>query len=127
VAIATVPYSIQIDHDGRKYNVHVPALSVPKCSNCGAISIDEDAENQIDAAFRKEADLLTPLEIRQGRIRLGFFHQQDFATCLGIGVSTLSRWETGAQVQQRILDDLLRFEIAKRRIEMPCGPLWGDQ
>jgi DNA-binding transcriptional regulator YiaG len=117
MALATVPYRIQIDHDGKKYDVHIPALSVPKCANCGALSIDDAASEQIDNAFRQEANLLTPAEIRQGRIDAGFPQQEEFAKCFGVGVSTVSRWETGAQVQQRFHDGMLRafFEIAELR------------
>jgi DNA-binding transcriptional regulator YiaG len=59
-----------------------------------------------------EANLSTPEEIREGRIKAGFKQQQDFARCFGIGVSTLSRWETGAQVQQRFHDGMLRTFFA---------------
>jgi len=107
MAIATLPYAIQIDHEGRKYNVHVPALTVPKCTNCGAISIDDLADKQIDAAFREEAGLLTPEQIYQIRNRLNLT-QQELAGRLGIGEAMLSRWETGIQVQQRSLDRFLR-------------------
>ncbi len=72
MAIAVVPYDIQIDHDGKKYDVHVPALSVPQCADCGALSIDEVASAQIDDAFRQKAGLLSPADIRSNRIRLGF-------------------------------------------------------
>jgi putative zinc finger/helix-turn-helix YgiT family protein len=106
VAIATVPYSIQIDHDGRKYQVNIAALAVPKCGNCGTIVLDEEATTAIDAAFRREAGLLTPEQIRAGREKLGL-NQQEFAEKLAIAVSTLSRWETGAQIQQRSLNRLM--------------------
>src|SRR5271165_6246773 len=79
MVIATVPYRVQVDHDGKKYDVQIPALSVPKCSNCGALSIDEVASEQIDEAFRREAKLLTPKEIREGRIGAGFSRAADFA------------------------------------------------
>ena len=107
MAIATVPYSVPIDHDGRKYIVKIPALDVPKCTNCGAISIDDYASRQIDKAFRQEAKLLTADEIRSGR-KLLALRQQEFADILGIGVSTLSRWESGAQIQQHFHDGILR-------------------
>src|SRR6266851_1506077 len=100
VGLVQVPYSLQIDHDGRKYTVTVPDLVVPKCSNCGTIALDEEANRQISAAFRKEAGLLSPEQIRDQRHRLGL-SQQVLADLLGVAASTLSRWETGAQIQQR--------------------------
>jgi len=110
MVIETISYSVQIDHDGKKYDVRIPALSVPKCAtaNCGAISVDDVASEQIDQAFRRTAKLLTPAEIRESRIKAGFPQQLEFAQCLGVAVSTLSRWETGAQVQQHFHDGILR-------------------
>jgi putative zinc finger/helix-turn-helix YgiT family protein len=105
--VATVPYTITIDHDGRAYRVEIPALTVPQCGSCKAISIDDEADQQISAAFRAEARLLTPGEIRLGREKLGLTQKQ-FANLLGVGEATVSRWETGAQIQQRALDRFLR-------------------
>src|SRR5437660_1003519 len=106
--LATVPYAITIEHDGRAYRVEIPALTVPQCANCHAISIDDDADRQISAAFRCEARLLAPAEIRQGREQLGLT-QKEFANLLGVGEATVSRWETGAQIQQRAMDRFLRL------------------
>lgn len=119
MAIASVPYSIQIQHDGKKFDVEIPALSVPKCQDpaCGAISIDDLASEQIDRAFRKKAQLLTPEEIREGRIRVGYANQQKFAACFGVSPSTVSRWENGSQIQQSFHDGMLRafFELVTFR------------
>jgi DNA-binding transcriptional regulator YiaG len=112
MAIATVPYRLQVDHDGKKYAVDIPALSVPQCGNCKALSIDEVASEQIDKAFRREAKLLNPEEIREGRINAGYPVAADFARVFGVGVSTLSRWENGSQVQQRFHDTMLRAFFA---------------
>jgi putative zinc finger/helix-turn-helix YgiT family protein len=107
VGLATVPYTTTFDHDGRKYTVTVPDLVVPRCSNCGTIALDEEANRRLSAAFREQAGLLAPQQIRDNRIALGLT-QQALADLLGVGVSTLSRWETGAQIQQRSLDRFLR-------------------
>jgi len=80
---------------------------VPRCANCNAISIDDEADRQISAAFRGEAGLLTPEEIRQGREKLALTQKQ-FATLLGVGEATVSRWEAGAQIPQRAMDRFLR-------------------
>jgi putative zinc finger/helix-turn-helix YgiT family protein len=109
--LAIVPYAATIEHDGRAYHVKIPDLRVPQCSNCQAISIDDEADQQISSAFRREAGLLTPNEIREGREKLGLT-QKEFAKLLGVGESTLSRWETGAQIQQRALDRFLRLCLA---------------
>jgi putative zinc finger/helix-turn-helix YgiT family protein len=119
VALAAVPYTTQVDHDGRKYEVTIPDLMVPRCANCGAISLDDEANRQISAAFRKQAGLLAPEQIRAQRVALGLT-QQALADLLGVAVFTLSRWETGAQIQQRSLDRFLRavFRLPALRLAL---------
>jgi putative zinc finger/helix-turn-helix YgiT family protein len=118
MAVATVPFDVSMDHDGRRYDVHLDALTVPKCSNCGAISLDDAANEQIDLAFRRKAGLLTPQEIRQRRVQIGFSQQQEFAKCFGVSPGTVSRWENGSQVQQSFHDGMLRafFELEELRV-----------
>lgn len=111
MALATVPYTTTIEHDGRSYRVEISDLSVPRCSHCQALSIDDEADSRISAAFRQVARLLTPEEIREGRERLELTQKQ-FAQLLGVGEATVSRWETGAQIQQRALDRFLRVCFA---------------
>jgi HTH-type transcriptional regulator/antitoxin MqsA len=66
---------------------------------------------QISAAFRRQARLLTPEEICQGREKFGLT-QKEFAHLLGVGEPTISRWETGGQIQQRAMDRFLRVCLA---------------
>ncbi len=117
MALSTVPYELEISHDGNKYLVHIEKFSVPKCTNCGALSIDDIAGKQIDDEFRRVAELLTPEEIRQGRMSVGFTNQQEFAACFGVSPATVSRWENGSQVQQHAHDGWLRvfFKSAESR------------
>src|SRR5437868_13675456 len=84
--LATVSYSTTIEHDGRTYRVEIPDLTVPQCANCQALSIDDAADQQISAAFRRVARLLTPEDIRQGREKLALT-QKEFANLLGVGES----------------------------------------
>jgi putative transcriptional regulator len=109
--LATVPFTTTIEHDGRAYRVDIPDLTVPQCARCQAISIDDEADRQITAAFRRQARLLSPEEIRQGREKLGMT-QKEFANLLGVGESTFSRWENGVQIQQRAMDRFLRVCLA---------------
>jgi putative zinc finger/helix-turn-helix YgiT family protein len=113
---ATMPYTTEVEHDGRVYTISIPALDVLRCTNCGAIVLDDAANEAISSAFRAEAHLLTPAQIRQGREGLGL-SQKQLAGYLDIAVSTLSRWETGAQIQQRAMDKLLRafFDVPEFR------------
>ncbi len=108
MALVTIPYEIDVNHDGRVYKVHIAALTVPRCGACGRIVIDDEADQAIQAAFRKEAKLLSPEEIRRGRQAIGYTNQQEFADCLNVAVATVSRWENGVQVQQRFHDGVLR-------------------
>ncbi len=107
VALAPVPYRIQISYDGNKYDVTFDSIELPKCGNCGEITIDAFAEKEIYDRFRRQEGLLTPDEIRRGRDRLGMTQQQ-FADLLAVAPSTVSRWETGTQVQQRSFDRMMR-------------------
>ncbi len=105
-----VEYTTEIVHDGRSYTVKVPALHTPRCENeaCKEIVLDTAANRQISEAFRRLAHLLTPKEIRQRRKALGL-SQGALAARLSVAQATLSRWETGGQIQQRALDKLLRL------------------
>ena len=119
-----VNYSTTIDHDGRSYAVNVPSLELPKCRNCGKLVLVDSANRLISEAFRREAGLLTPEEIRAGRIRCGL-DQQTFAEQIGIAVSTLSRWETGAQIQQRSLNRLMEAYFASPEVREVYARLSG--
>ncbi|MFO0811228.1 MAG: helix-turn-helix domain-containing protein [Gemmataceae bacterium] len=117
VALARLDaYETTVEHDGRTYAVRIPDFVVPQCANCGTVVLDHDANDRIDTAFREAAGLLTPEEIRSNRTSLGLT-QQALADALRVSVSTLSRWETGGQIQQRSLDLLMRlyFELPEVR------------
>jgi putative zinc finger/helix-turn-helix YgiT family protein len=117
-------YTTEIVHDGRSYTVTVPSLRTFRCRNCGEEVIDIEASRQISQAFRRQAGLLTPEEIRQNRKHLGLT-QGELAERLSIAEATLSRWENGWQIQQRSLDKLLRlfFEVpeARRFLQPPAS------
>jgi DNA-binding transcriptional regulator YiaG len=109
VAPATLPsYTTELEHDGRKYKIVVEDFRVLQCQRCGAIILDDSANERLDDALRAAADILRPMEIRQNREALGLTRQQ-LADLLRISMFTLTRWETGAQIQQRAMDTLLRL------------------
>lgn len=107
----TLPYSTAVQYDGRSYTVEVPEFRVPRCKNCGAMVFDDPANDQITEALRRQVGLLPPERIRSNRESLGLT-QRDFAGLLGVGESTVSRWETGVQIQQKSLDRLMRLFFA---------------
>ncbi len=105
---ATVPYTTEIDHDGRIHTVMISDLETPKCRKCGEMILIDAANRRITDALREQVGLLKPLQIRAGREALGLTQEQ-LAAKLRIASATVSRWETGAQVQQRALDLLMRL------------------
>jgi hypothetical protein len=64
-----IDYTTEIVHNGRPYQVSVPALCTPRCQNpnCRAILLDTDANRRITQAFQRAANLLEPEEILQRR------------------------------------------------------------
>ena len=105
---ATAPYRAEMEHDGRVHTIDIPELLSPKCKNCGELLLDDAANQRITDALRERVGLLKPAQIRHGRESLGLTQEQ-FATGLRIASATVSRWETGAQIQQRALDLLMRL------------------
>lgn len=102
-----VDYSTEMEHDGRLYQFTVDKLDVLECTECHNRVIPDASFDKLVAALRVEAGLLTPVEIRAHRTRLGLTQKQ-LAQDLDIAEETLSRWERGAQIQQRAFDKLLR-------------------
>ena len=101
-------YTTDVVHDGRTYSVTVPQLKVLRCTCCEDTVLGEEAEDKLSEALREQAGLLQPHQIRTNRERLGLT-QEDLGKELGIANTTLSRWETGSQIQQRSLDKLMRL------------------
>lgn len=116
VAKVLETYAEDLDHDGRKYRVEVRDLPVFECAACGEIEMDTDAAGRLYDALRDAVGIMPAPEIRKRRKELGLT-QEAMASLLGVAVSTLSRWETGAQMQQRCMDNMLRafFDVPALR------------
>jgi putative zinc finger/helix-turn-helix YgiT family protein len=116
---AEVDYSTEVEHDGRTYHVRVPGLAVLRCDACGALVLDDEALEKVSNAFRYEAGLLMPAQIRKKREALGLTQKQ-LAVLLGVSEWSLSRWETGAQIQQRAMNNLLKgfFDVPEFRAHL---------
>src|SRR5262245_59599655 len=103
VSPVTVDYTADMEHDGRKYTVTVPQLRVLECAECHARLLPDESYLKLDEELRKQAGLLLPAQIRSNRERHNLTQKQ-LAALVGIAEATLSRWETGGQIQQRSLD-----------------------
>jgi putative zinc finger/helix-turn-helix YgiT family protein len=116
LAPAVIDYETEVTHDGQTYKLRLAALNVFRCGLCGTIVLDDEADKKVSDALRLEAGLLSPEEIRRGRESL-HLTQKQLAQYLQVGESTLSRWETGGQIQQRSLDRLMRlyFQVPEAR------------
>jgi putative zinc finger/helix-turn-helix YgiT family protein len=123
VSPAVLPsYEAEMEHDGRPYALTLTDFPVLQCSHCGEILLDDEANQRISDALRDKAGLLSPAEIRQKREALNLTQKQ-VAGFLQISDSTLSRWETGAQLQQRCMDRFLRsfFDLEALRDYLGVG------
>jgi putative zinc finger/helix-turn-helix YgiT family protein len=126
---ATIPYTIDVKHDGTLHSIHLPALEVPKCRACGELLFGIRADDQISEALRAQLKLLGPAQIRAARKALGL-KQKELAELLGTAKATICRWETGGMIQSRAMDNLLRlfFEseevrrLLRRRFEPDPPP-----
>lgn len=109
--MAQITYEAEIRHDGRLYKFAVPKLEIPICGACGEKVFSEQVDDQLNAALRLHLRLLAPVEMRSALERIGMT-QRDAADRLGVAEATLSRWLTGAQIQSRAMDNLLRVFFA---------------
>jgi putative zinc finger/helix-turn-helix YgiT family protein len=104
---AIIDYTTEMEHDGRAYTVSVPNLDVFRCDQCQAKALPDASYEKLADVLRRQAGLLMPSEIATKRTALGL-NQKDFAQLLGVAPETVSRWETGGQIQQRVMNDFMR-------------------
>jgi putative zinc finger/helix-turn-helix YgiT family protein len=111
-----VDYTAEMGHDGSMYQVTVPGLEVLECRQCQARMLSDESSEKLNDALRLRVGLLTPREIKQKRKDLGL-SQQELADYLQVAPETVSRWETGAQIQQRTMNRHLLglFQIPELR------------
>jgi putative zinc finger/helix-turn-helix YgiT family protein len=107
----TMPYTTEVKHDGRKYKLTIPALTIPKCKACGELVFSNSVDDQIMEALRSHVHILTPQQIKAGRKALGL-KSKELAERLGVAAATVSRWEKKMVIQSRAMDNLLRVYFA---------------
>ncbi len=115
VTLTVVPtvmeYTAKVKQDGVIYELHFPALEIPRCQTCGETYMTTAVDERINDALRSRLRLLTPAQIRKGIESLGL-KQQELAERLGVAPETISRWVNGALIQSRAMDNLLRLYFA---------------
>jgi putative zinc finger/helix-turn-helix YgiT family protein len=93
-------------------DIPVPAASHLRCPKCGEVVLRfEDARRlSVDAiaVYRRKHGLLSADDIRAIRSRFSLT-QRDLARLLRLGGNTISRWESGRNVQTEAMDVLLRL------------------
>jgi len=109
-------YTTTVKHDGRVYTIRIPDLAIPTCRNCGDQTFSVGDDDRITAALRAQVGLLTPQEICEHRGELAM-SQQELAQQLGVAKETVSRWETGAMIQSRAMDNLLRLFFSSKEVQ----------
>jgi putative zinc finger/helix-turn-helix YgiT family protein len=92
--------------------ISVPSASHLKCPKCGEIVLRAHEAKRLheDAieSYRRKHGLLSADEIRAIRERFDL-NQVDLARLLRLGANTVSRWESGRNVQIAAMDTLLRL------------------
>jgi putative zinc finger/helix-turn-helix YgiT family protein len=97
--------------DAAELTCEVP---VYRCNHCGCEWTGSEAEDARQRAVCRYLGRLTPDEVRGVREAVGL-SQAEFSRITGLGEASLSRWETGAQVQNTASDRLLRLLQADRQ------------
>lgn len=114
-----IPYDAEVKHDGKLHKFHIDHLVIDQCSHCGEQYFTNDTDDQISSGLRLHVGLLQPDEIRQQLELLGLT-QREFAEHLRVAQESVSRWLTGAAIQSRSLDTLMRlyFRLPSVREEL---------
>lgn len=109
-----VPSSQPLETEYRGVRLTIAGIEHEHCPGCGedmipAYELDR-LEEAVRSEYRRIVGLLSPAEIRALRRSLGLTQEQ-FQVVLGVGKTTVSRWETGRVVQLRPEDNLMRAMI----------------
>jgi putative zinc finger/helix-turn-helix YgiT family protein len=93
-------------------DIPVPSAAHLRCPKCGEIMLRFQDSKRLGedaiAIYRKKHGLLSADEIRALRQRFDLT-QADLTRLLHLGANTISRWESGRNVQTEAMDILLRM------------------
>jgi putative zinc finger/helix-turn-helix YgiT family protein len=92
--------------------VSVPSALHLRCPKCDEVVLPSSAARRLQedaiAVYRKKHGLLSADEIRAIREQFGLT-QRELARLLHLGANTISRWESGRNVQTEAMEMLLRL------------------
>src|SRR6185436_13764979 len=92
--------------------IAVPSAAHLSCPKCGEVLLRYQDSRRLGedaiAIYRKKHGLLSADQIRAIRDRFDLT-QADLARLLRLGANTISRWESGRNVQSAAMDMLLRL------------------
>ncbi len=108
VAPCSIPYHAEVKHDGKQHSFFIPELQIDKCSACSEEYFSSETDRQISQELRVHLCFLQPDEIR-ARLKALAINQSDFAKRIGVAKESVSRWLTGAVIQNRAMDNLMRL------------------
>lgn len=105
---------------GTTHGESVPIISdALVCSNCGFKTVPSGKMGEfalrVADAYRVRHGLLTSSQIKERRLDLGM-SQQQFASYLGVGSSSVKRWELG-YIQDKAMNDLMLLKTDVRKAE----------
>jgi putative zinc finger/helix-turn-helix YgiT family protein len=109
-ADVVVSRTTQVKYDGALYTVTVPDMRGQKCSSCEEITFTTQEHSRVYDALRAQLALLTPAQIRENRSSLGT--QRAVGDLIGVAFESICRWEGGAVIQSRAMDNSLRAFFA---------------
>ena len=82
-------------------------IPVEHCLSCGEMLVGRDGEIARHEAVCRYLGRLTPADIKSIRKR-NSMTQDQFAKALSVGEASVKRWETGASLQNRATDQVIR-------------------
>ncbi len=103
--------TVYVDRHGKSNPLLVPNTTWLECEVCSERIIEDAAMVSIENERLKALRLLSPVDLRDFRTRLGKT-QKAMSDLLGIGKKTYCRWESGSYVQSEAFDRYLRLLMA---------------